>query len=119
MPDIGAEARGSGGRSLRHVQAAQLRARALRWAIGKSTLGTLFLLGALAYALGPDRQDPAHQAWAAFLIVLSTFNVGLGLRALARVRAKRRRPASRYWLVVTLAWGGLATALLKILFGWQ
>ena len=98
-------------RSLRQVRAAQLRARALRWAIGKSALGSLFLVGALAYALGPQRHTGPSHLWTAFLLVLSTVNVGLGLRTFSRVR----RPAGRYWPLATAAWGVLATVVVRIL----
>jgi hypothetical protein len=97
--------------SLRQVRAAQLRARATRWGIGKSAFGTVFLIGALAYALGPDRHTSSSRLWMALLVVLSTFNVGLGLRTFSR--AWRR--ARRFWLVTTIAWGLLATGLLRIL----
>jgi hypothetical protein len=96
---------------LRQVRAAQLRARATRWAIGKSVFGAIFLIGALAYALGPDRNLPSSRLWMALLVVLSTFNVGLGLRTFARVR----RRARRFWLVATILWGLLATGLLRLL----
>ncbi len=98
-------------RSLRQVQAAQLRARAIRWGIGKSALGTLFLVGALTYAFGPDPQSDSATFWMAALVVLSTFNVGLGLRTFSKVR----RRAPKFWLLATLAWGVLATILLRIL----
>jgi hypothetical protein len=97
--------------SLREVRAAQLRAVALRWAIGKSALGTLFLIGALSHALGPAPRAQDTTLWMALLVVLSTFHVGLGLRTFARVRRK----AARLWLPATLAWGLLATVLLRIL----
>jgi hypothetical protein len=45
------------------------------------------------------------------LVVLSTFNVGLGLRTFARVR----RQAGRYWPWATALWGLLATGLIRIL----
>jgi hypothetical protein len=93
------------------VRAAQLRARAIRGAIGKSVLGTLFLLGALSYAFGPAPHSPSSRFWMAGLVVLSTLNVGLGLRTFSRVRRK----AARIWLPATLAWGVLSAALLKIL----
>jgi hypothetical protein len=96
---------------LHQVRAAQLRARATRWAIGKSALGTIFLIGALAYALGPDRFLPSSRLWMALLVVLSTLNVGLGLRTFSRVRHRARR----FWLVATILWGLLATGLLRIL----
>ena len=98
-------------RSLRQVRAAQLRVKALRWAIGKSALGSIFLTGALAYALSPQRHSEFSHLWMAFLLVLSTLNVGLGLRTFSRVR----RRASRYWPIATLLWGLLATVLVRIL----
>jgi hypothetical protein len=104
-------ARPDGRRSLRHVRAAQLRAKAVRWAIGKSVLGSVFLVGALSYALGPVPYQSNSLLWMAALVVMSTFNVGLGLRTFSRVNRK----VSRYWLPATLAWGVLSTALLKIL----
>jgi hypothetical protein len=94
-----------------HVRAAQLRARAFRFGIGKSAFGSLFLMGALAYALAPDRHSSTSLTWMAALVVLSTFHVGLGLRTIARAR----RRAQRLWLPMTLAWGILATVLLKFL----
>jgi hypothetical protein len=106
----GKGARGEG-KSLRHVRAAQLRAKAVRWAIGKSVLGSVFLVGALSYALGPEPHHSNSVLWMAALVVMSTFNVGLGLRTFSRVNRK----VSRYWLPATLAWGLLSTALLKIL----
>ena len=96
---------------LRHVRAAQLRARAIRGAIGKVVLGTVFLVGALAYALAPDRHRQDSLLWMTGLLVLSTGNVALGLRTLARVR---RRPA-RLWVAATMAWGLLATVLIGFL----
>jgi hypothetical protein len=96
---------------LRHVRAAQLRARAIRGAIGKVVLGTIFLVGALAYALAPDRHGQESRFWMTGLLLLSTGNVALGLRTLARVR---RRPA-RLWIAATIAWGLLATVLIGFL----
>ena len=98
-------------RSLRQVRAAQLRAKALRWAIGKSALGSVFLVGALAYALAPQRHSQLSHVWMAFLLVLSTLNVGLGLRTFSRVR----RRAARYWPIATVLWGVLATVLVRLL----
>jgi len=98
-------------RSLRQVRAAQLRTRALRWAIGKSAMGSIFLVGALAYALAPQRHSDMSRTWMAFLLVLSTVNVGLGLRTFSRVH----RRATRYWPVATAAWGILSTVLVRIL----
>jgi hypothetical protein len=98
-------------RALRQVRAAQLRAKALRWAVGKSALGSVFLVGALAYALAPQRHSEMSHLWMAFLLVLSTLNVGLGLRTFSRAR----RAAARYWPIATAMWGLLATALVRIL----
>ena len=100
-----------GGPSLRHVRAAQLRTRARRRAIGQCTFGTLFLLGALAHALGPGRELRTSIVWAALLIVLSTLHVGTGLRIFARVRGRR----GRTWLWATLAWGLAATLVVRSL----
>jgi hypothetical protein len=96
---------------LHHVRAAQLRNRALRWAIGKSALSTIFLIGALAYALAPDRQSAPSRWWTALLLILSTVNIGLGLRTFARIR----RGIMRYWFIVTAAWAVSATILVRIL----
>lgn len=98
-------------RALRQVKAAQLRAKAIRWGIGKSVLGSVFLVGALAYALGPDPRAQASVVWMAVLVVMSTFNIGLGLRTFAKVS----RQAARLWLPATLTWGVLATAVVKLL----
>jgi hypothetical protein len=100
---------------LRHVEAARLRSRAIRGAIVKAALGMIFLLGALSYALGPTPRDRASLAWMAGLVVLSTFNVGLGLRTVSRVRHLR----SRLWLPATLAWGLLSVVLLRLLTAWR
>jgi hypothetical protein len=109
-PDANQPAPGAG-HSLRQVQAAQLRAKAIRWGIGKSIFGIVFLIGALAYALGPDRNTQSSRMWMALLVILSTFNVGLGLRTFSRVRNKARR----VWIVATILWGALATGLVRIL----
>ncbi len=98
-------------RSLRHVRAAQLRARVITWAIGKCLLGTMFLVGALSYAFGPERASQSSRLWMAALVVMSVFNVGLGLRTLARVAPV----AARFWWLFALAWGVLSTVLLRIL----
>jgi hypothetical protein len=93
------------------VRAAQLRARALRWAIGKSALGTVFLIGALAYALSPQRHSQMNRLWIDFLLVLSTLNVGMGLRTFSRVRKK----AAPYWPISTALWGLLSVVLIHFL----
>jgi hypothetical protein len=98
-------------RSLRHVRAAQMRARATRWAVGRVLLGSLFLIGALAYARAPDRHERSNLLWMAGLLVLSTLDVALGLRALARVR----RRSTKLWVAATVAWGVLATLLVGFL----
>jgi len=98
-------------RSLRQVRAAQLRARATRWAVGRVLLGSVFLIGALAYARAPDRHERASLLWMTALLILSTLDVALGLRALARVR----RRSARLWVAATVAWGVLATLLVGFL----
>jgi heme/copper-type cytochrome/quinol oxidase subunit 3 len=97
--------------SLRQVRAAQLRARATRRAIGQVLLGSVFLVGALAYALAPDRHAQPSLLWMTGLLVLSTVDVGLGTRTLARVR----RRSARLWIAATAAWGVLATVLVGFL----
>jgi hypothetical protein len=109
----GISRRAPSGRSLARVRAAQLRARATKQAIGQVLLGTIFLTGALGYARAPDRHSQSSLAWMAGLLVLSTLDVGIGLRTLARLRL--RRAAARMWLPATAAWGLLATALLMFL----
>jgi heme/copper-type cytochrome/quinol oxidase subunit 3 len=93
------------------VRAAQLRTRAIRGAIGKVVLGTVFLVGALAYARSPDHHQQGSLFWMTTLLVLSTIDIALGLRTLARVR---RRPA-RLWIAATVAWGLLSTVLVGFL----
>jgi hypothetical protein len=98
-------------RSLRQVRAAQLRGRARRRAIVQVLLGSVFLMGAIAYALAPDRHAQANITWMAALVVFSTADVALGLRLLARLA--RRSPV--WWALGSAAWGLLATALLAVL----
>jgi hypothetical protein len=95
------------------VRAAQLRARATKQAIIQVLLGSIFLVGALAYARAPDRHAQSSLAWMAGLLVLSTFDVAMGLRTLARLRLRRR--SQRLWAVATAAWGLLSTALVAFL----
>src|SRR5678815_864444 len=95
-----------GGRSLRHVRAAQLRARATRQAIIQMLLGTVFLIGALSYARAPDRHAQANLAWMSGLLVLSTLDAALGLRALVRLRLRRR--LSWVWMAAAGAWALLS-----------
>jgi hypothetical protein len=108
-----APAQAAGGRSLRHVRAAQMRARATRQAIIQMLLGTVFLIGALSYARAPDRHAQANLAWMSGLLVLSTLDVALGLRAVVRLRLRRR--LAWLWLAGTIAWGLLALVLLAVL----
>jgi cytochrome bd-type quinol oxidase subunit 2 len=97
--------------SLRQVRAAQLRARATRRAIAQVLLGSVFLVGALAHARAPGHDQRTSLMWMTALLVLSTLDVALGLRTLARVR--RRGP--RVWIVATAAWGILSTVLVGFL----
>jgi hypothetical protein len=96
---------------LRQVRAAQLRARATKAAIVQVLLGTVFLIGALAYALAPDRHEQVSRGWMAGLLVFSTLDVALGLRTLARLRRLR----AWLWMAGAGAWGGLSTALVAFL----
>jgi hypothetical protein len=98
-------------RTLRQVRAAQLRGRARKRAIFQALLGSVFLAGALAYARAPDRHAQVNLAWMAGLLVLSTLDVALGLRTLARLR----RHATGWWVLGSAAWGALSTALVGIL----
>ena len=96
---------------LTEVKAAQARASAVRWGIGKTVLGMIFLLGAMAHAFGPQPRAPMTQLWMITLIILSTVYVGLGLRtfAIARQRGKR------LWVALTLGWGVAVVVMLRIL----
>src|SRR5262245_50977040 len=93
-------------RSLRHVRAAQLRARATRQAIIQMLFGTIFLIGALSYARAPDRHAQVNLAWMSGLLVLSTLDAALGLRALVRLRLPRRQ--AWIWMAATASWALLA-----------
>ena len=103
----------TGGRSLRHVRAAQLRARATKQAIIQMLLGTVFLIGALSYARAPDRRAQGSLAWMSGLLVLSTLDAALGLRALVRLRLRRR--LAWVWIAATAAWGLLSLVVLAVL----
>src|SRR6185295_17114735 len=102
----------AGGRSLRHVRAAQLRTRASRQAIIQMLLGTVFLIGALSYARAPDRHAQASLGWMSGLLVLSTLDAALGLRALVRLRMRRKN--AWVWMAAT-AWGLLSVVVLAVL----
>jgi hypothetical protein len=47
----------------------------------------------------------------ALLVIMSAFNVGLGLRTFAKVR----RRALRFWWMGAVAWAALATVTLRLL----
>ena len=96
--------------SLKHVRAAQLRAQAVRWALGKTFFGLVFLVGAMAHAFGPEPMASNTALWIALLLMLSTVNVGLGLRGFARVR----RRGLRLWLPATIAFAVSATVMLRL-----
>jgi len=102
---------GGTGLSFLPVRAQTLGRRPLRWAVGKSALGSVFLIGALAYALSPQRHAESSRLWIAFLLVLSTLNVGLGLRTFSRVRKK----TARYWPISTALWGVFSVVLVHFL----
>ncbi len=101
------------GRSLRHVRAAQLRTRVTRQAIIQMLLGTVFLVGALSYARAPDRHVQVNLAWMAGLLVLSTLDAALGLRALVRLRLRRR--FAWVWMAATAAWALLSVVVVAVL----
>ena len=109
-PRGGVRAPGGDARQLREVRAAQLRATATRWALGRMALGLVFLVGAMSYSLGPEPRAPMSALWMALLVILSTVHMGLGLRALSRVRRQGRR----LWWVATGLFGVLATIMLRI-----
>ena len=102
-----------GARSLRYVRAAQLRARATKQAIIQMMLGTVFLVGALSYARAPDRHTQGNLGWMAGLLVLSTLDAALGLRALVRLRLRRK--FVWVWMAATGAWGLLSIVVVAIL----
>lgn len=96
---------------LHHLRAAQLRARAVRGGLVKLGFGSVFLVGALAHALSPERHDQSSLIWITLLSIMSTANVGLGLRSIARARRVR----GRAWLALAGSWGLLAIVLLGLL----
>ena len=97
--------------TLRQVRAARLRGRARKRAITQVLLGSVFLIGALAYARAPDHHAQVNITWMAALVVFSTADVAFGLRMLARLA----RRSSVWWILGSAAWGGLSTALLAFL----
>jgi hypothetical protein len=113
MPRDSASLPSAGGRSLRHVRAAQLRGRATKQAIIQMLLGTVFLIGALSYARAPDRHAQVNLAWMSGLLVLSTLDAALGLRALVRLRLRRK--FAWIWVAGTAAWALLSIVVVAVL----
>jgi len=111
QPSTGSAAEGPDSSRLRHLRAAQLRGRMIRGGIVKLAFGTVFLIGALAHALSPQRHEQSSVLWMTVLVLMSTINVATGLRALARARRLRGRP----WLPAAGIWGLLAIVLLGLL----
>ncbi len=99
--------------TLRQVRAAQLRVRATRHAIVQALLASVFLIGALAHARAPERHAQGSLVWMSALLVMSTFDVAVGLRTLVRLRL--RRQMAWVWMAGAAAWGLLSTALLGFL----
>jgi heme/copper-type cytochrome/quinol oxidase subunit 3 len=97
--------------SLLAVRAAQLRTKARRRAIGQLLFATIFLVGALSYALAPGRHEQMSLLWMTGLLLLSTLEVAWGLSTLARLQRRARRA----WLLPTTAWGLLAVLVLGYL----
>lgn len=77
----------------------------------KLILGTVFLVGALAHALSPERHDQMSLVWMTLLLIMSTLNVALGLRSLARARRRPGRGAT----LAAFAWGVLSVVLVGLL----
>jgi hypothetical protein len=98
-------------RTLRQVRAAQLRTRATRGAIVQVLLGSVFLVGALSYARAPDHAAQQNIGWMTGLLLLSTLDVALGMRTLARLR----RLPGRVWMLAAGAWGVLSTLVVGFL----
>lgn len=104
-------ASGGSGSGLSPLRAARLRARTIRGALVKVALGTVFLIGALAHALSPERHDRSSVLWMTTLLLLSTVNVAWGLRTLARARGRD----GSAWILAMVAWCLLALVLLGLL----
>lgn len=94
-----------------HLRAARLRARVARGGIVKLAFGTLFLIGALAHALAPAPHDSMSLFWMTLLLIMSTLNVALGLRSVARAR----RLTSRAAMTAAAVWGLLALMVVGLL----
>jgi hypothetical protein len=96
--------------SLKHVRAAQLRASAVRWALGKTAFGLVFLIGAMAHAMTPRPLEGTSALATMMLLLLSTLNVGLGMHGFAKVRHR----GLRLWLPATILYGLSATVMLRL-----
>ncbi len=94
-----------------YLRGARLRARAARGGIVKLAFGTLFLIGALAHALAPTRHDSMSLFWMTLLLIMSTANVALGLRSVARARRLTARAAAS----AAAVWGLLALMVVGLL----
>jgi len=77
----------------------------------KLAFGTVFLIGALAHALSPARHERVSLLWMTLLLIMSTLNVGTGLRSMARARRRRGRAA----VAVAAAWGLSALVVIGLL----
>jgi hypothetical protein len=104
------------------MRAAQLRARAIRSGLVRVAFGTVFLIGALAHALSPQRHDASSRLWMTGLFLSSTLNVAFGLRTISRARATIVRPgrapsapAGAVWIYAAGAWAMLGLAVLGLL----
>jgi hypothetical protein len=105
------------------VRAAQLRARAIRSGLVRVAFGTVFLVGALAHALSPQRHDASSRLWMTGLFLSSTLNVAFGLRTISRARATIVRPGrapsapagAMIWIYAAGAWAVLGLAVLGLL----
>lgn len=93
------------------MRAAKLRARAARGGLAKLAFGTVFLIGALAHALSPERHERMSLAWMTLLLIMSTINVALGLRSISR----SRRLTIRATTGAAAVWGFLALVLVGLL----
>ena len=102
---------GGDGARLSQLRAARLRTRAVRGGLVKLAFGTVFLIGALAHALSPERHTSVSVLWMTLLLIMSTLNVALGLKSVARARRLTARAAT----LAAAAWGVLALVLVGLL----
>lgn len=107
------EERGAGhpGDDPRDPRQGEATRRALRGALGRLALAIVFLIGALAHALGPTPHAGNTRTWMAALVVLSSIQMGMALRTFSQLRER----GGRLWLPATLLWGALSAALLRLL----